>query len=158
RRCGRHSRNGSPGIGTSGLSLTRRSALASLLAASRLSGQASSAIGFGPGKRVMLDAHNCYPYDGKWSDRIDRALKTGYPLAIEQDLYWYTDPAGGASRSLVAHGDPVSGREPNLRGYFLERIRPYMDAALRAGNAAAWPLITLNLDFKSDEPEHLRAI
>ena len=25
---------------------------------------------FAPGARVLLDAHNCYPYDGKWADRI----------------------------------------------------------------------------------------
>ena len=29
------------------------------------------------GGRPLLDAHNCYPYDGKYADRIDRALGTG---------------------------------------------------------------------------------
>ena len=41
-----------------------------------------------PGSRVLLDAHNCYPYDGRWADRIDRALRAGFPLSIEQDLAW----------------------------------------------------------------------
>ena len=45
-----------------------------------------------PGVRVLMDAHNCYPYEGQWNDRIDRALSGGVPLAIEQDLYRYTDP------------------------------------------------------------------
>ena len=30
------------------------------------------------GTRVLLDAHNAYPYNGKFTDRIDRALGTGY--------------------------------------------------------------------------------
>ena len=46
-----------------------------------------------PGGRVLLDAHNCYPYDGRFANRLDRALATGIPLAIEQDLAWYRDPA-----------------------------------------------------------------
>ena len=58
-----------------------------------------------PGSRVLLDAHNCYPYNGRWADRIDRALSTGTPLAIEQDLVWYRDPATGKGRSLVAHDE-----------------------------------------------------
>src|SRR4051812_375712 len=28
--------------------------------------------------RPVLDAHNCYPYKGEWTDRIDRALRTGF--------------------------------------------------------------------------------
>ena len=39
-----------------------------------------------PGSRTLMDAHNCYPYFEWWSDRIDRALSAGTPLAIEQDL------------------------------------------------------------------------
>ena len=31
--------------------------------------------------RPVPDAHNCYPYDGKWTDRIDRALTTGFQIA-----------------------------------------------------------------------------
>ena len=108
-----------------------------------------------PGARVEMDAHNCYPYDGRWKDRIDRALSAGPPLAIEQDLYWYTDPATGASRSIVSHGGkPIDGKEPSMRDYFFERIRPLMEEALRQGNHGDWPLITLNLDFKSNEAKH----
>jgi hypothetical protein len=105
-----------------------------------------------------LDAHNCYPYHGQWADRIERALSTGVPLAIEQDLVWYTDPASGKSWSIVAHNEPFSGEEPTLRQYFFERVRPIVERALAEGDPHDWPLITLNLDFKTEEPEHLAAI
>lgn len=111
-----------------------------------------------PGQRVLLDAHNCYPYNGRWADRLDRALGTGTPLAIEEDLFWFTDKKSGRSRSVVSHGKPVSGNEPTLETYFLERIRPIMEEALQANPRTNWPLITLNLDFKTNEPEHLAAI
>jgi hypothetical protein len=111
-----------------------------------------------PGTRVVMDAHNCYPYDGVWADRIERALNTGVPLAIEQDLLWYTDKRTGRSWSVVSHGRPAHGNEPTMREYFFERIRPLMEKALHDGDNGAWPLITLNLDFKSDEPAHHAAV
>lgn len=108
--------------------------------------------GFEPGQRVLLDAHNAYPYQDRWGDRIDRALAAGVPIAIEQDLVW----TGG--RSIVSHGAPFTGNEPALETHFFERIRPIVEQALREGHRAAWPLITLNLDLKTDEPEHHRAL
>lgn len=105
-----------------------------------------------------MDAHNCYPYFEWWGDRIDRALGTGTPLAIEQDLVWYHDPKTGQSRSVVAHGEPLEGFEPSMRDYFFERIRSLVERAIREGNHGNWPIITLNLDVKTEEPEHLRAI
>src|SRR5947207_2826219 len=114
-----------------------------------------------PGMRVLLDAHNCYPYHGQWADRIDRALSTGTPLAIEQDLVWFMDPATGRGRSLVAHDEAdkpalgLTGAEPTLREYFFERVRPLVERALRDGRRASWPINTLNLDVKTEEPEHL---
>jgi hypothetical protein len=111
-----------------------------------------------PGARIVMDAHNCYPYYGWWADRIDRALSAGAPLAIEQDLFWYTDPETKQSRSVVSHGAPSYGFEPRMREYFFERVRPIVERALRDGNRTDWPLITLNLDLKSEEPEHLAAI
>ena len=105
-----------------------------------------------------MDAHNCYPYWDWWYDRIDRALSAGTPLAIEQDLDWYTDAKTGQSWSVVAHGAPVSGHEPTMEHYFFDRVRPVVERALKEGNHGNWPLITLNLDLKTEEPEHLRAI
>ena len=111
-----------------------------------------------PGSRVITDAHNCYPYFEWWGDRIDRALSTGAPVAIEQDLAWYTNPVTGKSWSVVTHGEPVTGREPTLEKYFFERVRPTVEKALRERNHGDWPLITLNLDFKDNKPEHLAAV
>ena len=119
---------------------------------------------FEPGTRVLLDAHNCYPYHGRWADRIDRALSTGTPLAIEQDLVWYRDPATGRGRSLVAHDEQdkpnlgLDGSEPTMREYFFERVRPIVERALLEQRRDTWPIITVNLDLKSEEPEHLSAI
>src|SRR6202047_4231231 len=131
----------------------RRFALALLVCCSSLSAQQLH-----PGARTVMDAHNCYPYFEWWGDRIDRALLSGTPLAIEQDLYWYTNPKTGQSRSVLAHGWAVRGTEPGMREYFFERVRPIVQKALREGNQGDWPLITLNLDLKSEEPQHLAAI
>jgi hypothetical protein len=111
-----------------------------------------------PGSRTLMDAHNCYPYFEWWSDRIDRALSAGTPLAIEQDLAWYTDAKTGKSWSVVTHGEPVTGHEPTMEQYFFERVRPVVERALKEGNHGDWPLITLNLDFKDNKPEHLAAV
>lgn len=111
-----------------------------------------------PRHRVLLDAHNCYPYYEWWFDRIDRALSAGAPLAIEQDLLWAKDPHTGKMASVLSHGGPPTGAEPGMREYFFERIRPIVEKALREGNRGDWPLVTLNLDLKSEEPEHLEAI
>jgi hypothetical protein len=107
---------------------------------------------FEPGRRVLLDAHNAYPYQGRWGDRIDRALSTGMPLAIELDLMWHA-----SARSIVSHGEPFTGEEPTLRDFF-ERIRPAIMHAIKAGPREHWPVITLNLDFKDSSPEHFAAI
>src|SRR5437868_3195343 len=64
----------------------------------------SSQVALRPGTRVLLDAHNCYPYYEWWFDRIDRALSAGTPLAIEQDLLWAKNPRTGAISSVVSHG------------------------------------------------------
>ncbi len=116
------------------------------------------ADGLAPGGRVLLDAHNCYPYDGRFANRLDRALATGIPLAIEQDLAWYRDPGTGLARSIVTHGEPYTGAEPGMREHFFERIRPIVETALRENRTDDWPILTLNLDFKTLEPEHLQAV
>jgi hypothetical protein len=118
----------------------------------------SPATGFLPGQRSVMDAHNCYPYGGRWNNRIDRALSAGTPLAIEQDLYWYTDQKTGKSWSVVSHGKDVTGHEPTIEHYFFDRVRPVVEKALREGNHGNWPLITLNLDFKEDNPALLEAV
>jgi hypothetical protein len=112
---------------------------------------------FLPGDDVLLDAHNAYPYQGQWTDRVDRALSTGTPLAIEQDLLWRPATASSAARSIVSHGEPFTGDEPTLRDFF-ERIRPIATRALASNARDQWPIITLNLDFKDSRPDHFSEI
>jgi hypothetical protein len=114
--------------------------------------------GFLPGQRVLLDAHNAYPDADRFADRIDRALATGLPIAIEQDLVWFRDPQSGRARSIVSHGEPFTGREPSLDEYFFARIKLLVERALAESRHDAWPLIVLNLDLKTNEPEHHRAL
>ncbi len=103
-------------------------------------------------KGPLLDAHNCYPYEGKWSNRIERALSVGTPIAIEQDLAYYQGAV------VVSHTAKTNGTEPTLRQHFFERVRPMMEAALKKNNRAAWPLITVHFDFKDNQPALLHAV
>ena len=110
------------------------------------------AFAFAQPRRTRLDAHNCYPYDGQYADRIERALKTGLPVAIEQDLAW------NGLKSVLSHEIKTTGGEPGMKEYFFERVRPIVEQALRSTSKRDWPLLTLNLDFKTFEPEHARAV
>jgi hypothetical protein len=102
--------------------------------------------------RPVLDAHNCYPYKGQYADRIDRALSTGFPVAIEQDIAW------ARGRPVVSHSPKTTGEEPTLREYFFERVRPIVEKALAENDRAKWPLIVMHFDFKSVEPQLLHAV
>jgi hypothetical protein len=102
--------------------------------------------------RPVLDAHNCYPYEGQWADRIDRALKLGFPVGIEQDIAW------AKGRPVVTHTAKTTGDEPTLRDHFFERVRPIIEQALKDNDRAKWPIIILHFDFKSLEPETLRGV
>lgn len=129
----------------------------SLVAAATLVPHAQQPAGYGPGQRVLLDAHNAYPYEGRFADRIDRGLATGLPVAIEQDLIWRVD-GSGAGESVVAHDEEHAGDAPTFASYFFERIAPLMDDALRRDARETWPVIVLNLDFKTNEPAHHDAV
>jgi len=102
--------------------------------------------------RVLLDAHNCYPYGGRFAERIELALATGIPVAIEQDLAWHVD------HSVLSHEKETTGSEPLMKQYFFERVRPLIEKAFREGDRRNWPIIVLNLDFKTNEPEHHREV
>lgn len=116
------------------------------------------ADGYAPGARVLIDAHNAYPAYGKFTDRIDRALSSGLPVAIEQDLIWFKDPRSGVGRSVVAHDEPEAATAPTFEEYFFVKVAPIMKKALADNRRDQWPLITLNLDFKTNEPEHHAAV
>jgi hypothetical protein len=102
--------------------------------------------------RPIADAHNCYPYEGRWSNRLDRALSFGFPVAIEQDLAWSVD------HIVVSHTPQPSGAEPTLREYFFERVRPIVEKALRENKRDTWPIIVLHFDFKDNQPALLHAV
>jgi hypothetical protein len=106
-----------------------------------------------PGSRTQILSHNAFPDHGKFADRLDRTLAAGLPTAIEQDLAWVD------GRSLLIHGPKAVGSEdPTLESYFIPKVKPIMEKALKDGNKGNWPLITLYLDIKNDPPEHLAEI
>ncbi|MGO9260257.1 MAG: hypothetical protein ACLQU1_28715 [Bryobacteraceae bacterium] len=84
--------------------------------ASRLAAQ-TSPLDFLNRNRPVADAHNCYPEDGRWNDRIERALGAGFPIAIEQDLAWYVPAGGGPSGPAggVPHGPAAGAPGPGGR-------------------------------------------
>src|SRR5580700_5175460 len=82
----------------------------------------------------IVDAHNCYPYEGRWNDRVHRALNSGFPVSIEQDLAWYVDPATDKGRVVVSHTAKPTGSEPTLRTYFFEQVRPVVERAIAENN------------------------
>ena len=102
--------------------------------------------------RPVLDAHNCYPEEGRWTDRLDRALQTGFPIAIEQDLAWYQ------GRIVVSHTEKTTGQEPTLRDHFFETVRPLIEKELATGDQRRWPLIVLHFDFKDNQTPLLEAV
>lgn len=135
--------------------------LACAVAVMALSGAAEPRPPAGPlaGARTLLHAHNCYPEDGRWLDRLDRALATGAtPMAIEQDLAWAAATGGGPGRSVVSHDRELDGTEPTLEQHFFARVRPLMERALAEDRQEQWPLLVLHLDFKTHEPEHHQAV
>jgi hypothetical protein len=126
-----------------------------LVLATQSSAQSSaqrSALDLLNGNRPVLDAHNCYPYEGKWKDRIERALSTGFPVAIEQDLAW----ANG--RPVLSHTKETTGTEPTLREHFFERVRGIVESALERNDRARWPIITVHFDFKDNQRPLLEAV
>ncbi len=111
------------------------------------------------GGRTLLHAHNCYPEEGQWQDRLDRALATGAsPVAIEQDLTWAPAAGGRPGQPVVSHDTDLSGSEPSLEQHFFARLRPVMERALADNQRDRWPLVILHLDFKSNEPELHQAV
>lgn len=129
----------------------------SLIAVSALPSLTQSPSPLLLGRRSLLHAHNAYPEGGRWRDRIDRALATGLPLVIEQDIA-YAPRNESHLRTVVSHEAAVKGSEPTLEEYFFDRIRPLMERELASGPRDRWPVLVLHLDFKTNEREHHRAV
>src|SRR6266436_3564535 len=119
--------------------------LFSLLLLSRPAFGQPSSLNFLNANRPVLDAHNCYPEAGQWTDRLDRALKSGFPIGIEQDLAWFD------GRIVVSHTAKTTGQEPDLRDHFFEKVRPLIEKELASGDRSRWPLIVLHFDFKDNQ-------
>ncbi|HEX4165358.1 MAG TPA: hypothetical protein VHZ55_07780 [Bryobacteraceae bacterium] len=108
---------------------------------------------FAPGSRIQILAHNAYPDHGNYSDRLDRAIASGVPFVVEEDLAWVD------GKSLLIHGAKnVASDYPTLESYFFPKVRPVIEKALRENDKKQWPVITLYLDIKNDPLEHLAAI
>jgi hypothetical protein len=126
-------------------------AAAGLLVAGAIAASRSSS--YTPGSRTVVVAHNAYPDQGKYSDRLDRALAAGVPIVVEQDLVWVD------GRSLMIHNAKFAAADsPTLETYFFPKVAPIVEKALKEGNQGNWPLITLYLDIKNDPVEHLEVV
>ena len=108
--------------------------------------------------KPILDAHNCYPYSGKWNDRLVRALSAAHPVGVEQDLAWGIDRATGKGRPVLSHAKETTGGEPSLHEHFFEHVRPLVETEIRENERARWPLIVVHFDFKDNRPELLSAV
>lgn len=122
-----------------------RAALLVLIAALPVLAQ-STGLEFLNGNRPVVDAHNCYPYNGQWANRLSRALALGFPIGIEQDLAW------SEGRVVLSHSAETTGTEPSLRDHFFEAVRPIVEKALREGHREQWPLIVLHFYVKDNRP------
>jgi hypothetical protein len=135
------------------LKKTRWTALSTLAALFMAALVAANIATFAPGSRILILSHNAYPDHGKYTDRLDRAIAAGLPLVTEQDLAWVD------GKSLLIHGAKnTAADDPTLDSYFIPRVRPVIEQALKSANKSNWPLIILYLDIKNDPPEHLQAI
>jgi hypothetical protein len=111
---------------------------------------ASNTSPFTPGTRTLMLAHNAYPDEGKYEDRLDRAIAAGVPFVVEEDLVWVN------GKSLLIHNEKAASADsPTLESYFFPKVKPIMEKAMKEGNKGNWPLITLYLDIKNDPEEHL---
>jgi hypothetical protein len=109
---------------------------------------------FTPGARTLMLAHNAYPDEGKFGDRLDRVISAGVPFAVEEDLVWVN------GKSLLIHNEKSANADsPTLESYFFPKVKPIMEKAMQEGNKKGdWPLITLYLDIKNDPEEHLAVV
>ncbi len=107
--------------------------------------------------KPLLDAHNCYPDNPHYTNRLERALKLRLPIGIEQDIAPYRDPATGVIIPKVTHSSIATAAEPTLKAHFFERVRPLIEKALKS-DPGSWPVIVLHFDFKNNDPELLRAV
>ncbi len=99
-------------------------------------------------RQWFLNAHNCYPKQGRGSDRLERARRAGLS-AVEVDLAW--SEARGCT--VVSHTTKVTGSEPRLQEYFFTPMLPEL-RRMSLGR----PGVLLLLDFKSRHPGPVKEV
>lgn len=108
---------------------------------------------FAPGERSLFEAHNCYPYNSWYADRIDRALLMPPPIAIEMDMRWHE------GQLIVAHDAPRTPKTPTLKEYAFDKLHLIVERALESEDHSQWPLFTLNVnDMRGDDPAMYAAL
>jgi hypothetical protein len=110
-----------------------------------------------PGTRVLLDAHNAYP-DGD-------AGGTGSTAPWRRACPWPSSRISSGTASRRARAARSSATASRSRGASPACASTSSNASGRSWRrpwpsrtARQWPLVTLNLDFKTDEPEHHAAV
>lgn len=96
----------------------------------------SGGLEFLNGNKPVVDAHNCYPYNGQWADRLSRALGSGYPKGIEQDLAWSVDATTGKGRVVLSHSEKTTGGEPSDPFPIPKRIEMLDDPLLETARSS----------------------
>ena len=79
-----------------------------------------------PGARCWLHAHNCYPEDGRWADRLSRDRRGAASRRHR------AGPGLGSGRagSRCSHTTAASRDRADARGALLPRGRPMLERAL----------------------------
>jgi len=98
--------------------------------------------------RWFLNAHNCYPAEGRGADRLARARRAGIS-AIEIDLAW----SDARKRAVITHTAKLNGGEPLIDDYLLAPILPELRKM-----PVDRPGILVIFDFKDHEAGTVREV
>jgi hypothetical protein len=96
----------------------------------------------------LYNAHNCYPENGQYSDRLERARRAGL-RAVEIDVTWSEE----RRRTVISHQKMPTGGEPTLKEYFWKPVEPELRRLPRG--RPGWLLL---IDFKIDHPAVIEEI
>jgi hypothetical protein len=97
-----------------------------------------------------LSAHNCYPTNGTSTARLEQALALGLDN-IEIDLGW------DAARRAVIVGHDAAPRANTAHPELISYLVPALERHWKSPRADGAPTV-LTLDWKTDEPDAVRAV
>ena len=132
-------------------------ALVMTLALSSFHAPAQADLDFLNHNQPLLDAHNCYPYEGHGTTAFSGA-RSGYPVSIEQDLAWYVDPATGKGRVVVRILRTSRARSLRSKIISSSRFAPSLKKLIAENKRSQWPVIVLHFDFKDNQAPLLQAV